>query len=273
MGFWMPPHSQPMPAFRDWEPIASGRVQQAETAVLATVNAVLQRHGAPPLAQLSHLFGGDLPLMCSWPEIDHYARPEGDVDEWLGPNFLPDAGSPPHWPDADGPRVFAYLKAGHPDHAAVLNALVALGANVLCYLPEVVAGLKPPVVSPRLAYASAPVDLDQAFASARLAVCHAGQGTLVQALLRGVPLLLLPMQAEQFVMSRQVERHGLGVNAAMRRRPTDFSALIAPLLRDDAPARAAAQAFGRRHAGFSHTAQLADLLRRLQTLPTLARRA
>jgi UDP:flavonoid glycosyltransferase YjiC (YdhE family) len=272
MGFWMPPHAQPMPAFRDWEAIAPGRVQQAETTVLANVNRVLQGQGAAPLAQLSHLFGGDLPLMCSWPEIDHFARPEGDVAEWLGPNFLPDAGGPPQWPAADGPRVFAYLKAAHPDHAAVLAALAALGANVLCYLPEVTAGLKPPLVSPRISYAAAPVDLGQAFAQADLAVCHAGQGTVAQALLGGVPLLMLPMQAEQFMMSRQVQRHGLGVNAAALPRPTDFSRLIGPLLQPDAPQRAAALAFAQRHADFSHATQVADLVRRLQTLPTGAQR-
>jgi UDP:flavonoid glycosyltransferase YjiC (YdhE family) len=269
MGFWMPPHQHPIPPYRDWEPIEPGRVERADAQVLGNVNSVLRRHGAAPLAQLSHLFGGDMPLMCSWPEIDHYARAEGDMPEWLGPNFLPDAGAAPQWPKADGPRVFAYLKSGHPDHVAVLNALVALGASVLCYLPEVTAGLAPPVVSSRIHYADAPVDLAQAFASAQLAICHAGQGTLVQALLRGVPLLLLPMQAEQFVMSRQLERHHLGINAALRRRPTDFRALIGPLLRDDAPQRAAASAFAQRHSGFTHQGQVADLVQRLLGLPTL----
>lgn len=280
MGFWLPPAQSPIPAFRDWEPVAPGRVAQAEQRVLASVNSVLQRHGAAPLPALWHLFGGDMPLLCSWPEIDHYPRAPAEAVQWLGPNFLPDAGLAPQWPAGAvtagagagaagaGPAVFAYLKAGHPDHALVLQALVGLGCRVLCYMPEVCAGLKPPVSSPKLHYASGPVDLAQAFAQADLCVCHAGQATLVQALLAGVPLLLLPMQAEQFLMARQVERFGAGINAALLRRPTNFKAVLAPLLADG-PQRRAAQDFARRHQGFSHAAQVQDLLDRLQTLPLL----
>jgi len=265
MGFWLPPAVVPIPAFRDWQPIAHGRVEQAEQQVLASINGVLRQHGAAPLPALWQLFGGDLPLLCSWPEIDHYGRPPGEPVDWLGPNFLPDGGQPPHWPAGDGPRVFAYLKAGHPDHAACLHALVAAGCTVLCYLPEVTSGLAPPVVSPRIHYASSPVDLGLAFAEAGLVVCHAGQATVVQALLAGVPLLLLPMQAEQFLMARQVERTGAAVNAAMRPRPADFDAMLRQLLAQPA-CRAAAAAFAQRRAGFSHAAQVADLLDRLDGL-------
>ncbi len=284
MGFWLPPAAVPIPAFRDWQPIAPGRVARAEQQVLASINGVLRQHGAAPLPALWQLFGGDLPLLCSWPEIDHYGRLPGEAGEWLGPNFLPDGGQPPQWPagggaagDAPagdgragaGPRVFAYLKAGHPDHVACLQALVAAGCQVLCYLPELTSGLTPPVLSPRIHYASGPVDLSQAFAQADLVVCHAGQATVVQALLAGVPLLLLPMQAEQFLMARQVERTGAAINAAMRPRPADFGAMLRQLLVQPS-SRAAAAAFAQRHAGFSHAAQVADLLDRLDGL---ARRA
>lgn len=269
MGFWMPPHRQPMPPYRDWEAIAPGRVARAEQLVFDNVNQVLTRHGAAPLAQLSHLFTADMPLLCSWPEIDHYDRGRVDGDEWLGPNFLPDSGRPVQWPAGTGPRVFCYLKSAHPDHVAVLQALVALGCSVNCYLPEVAGGKPPPVASAQIHYAEGPVDLRQACAEAEVLVCHAGQATLVQALLAGVPVLLLPMQAEQFLMARQVERAGLGLSAALRRRPTDFQALLRALLAADAPPRLAARAFAARHAGFSHAGQVQVLLARLETLPGL----
>ncbi|MDT7833909.1 glycosyltransferase [Aquabacterium sp. OR-4] len=267
MGFWMPPHQQPMPAYRDWEPIAPGRLARAEQLVFDNVNRVLTRHGAAPLAQLSHLFGGDMPLLCSWPEIDHYDRGNTSGDDWLGPNYLPQSGRPPQWPAGQGPHVFAYLKSTHPDHVAVLQALVSLGCQVECYLPEVAGGKPPPVVSPQVHYADGPVDLGQACARADLLVCHAGQATMVQALLAGVPVLLLPMQAEQFLMARQVERAGLGLSAALRRRPTDFKALIQGLLAADAPQRHGARAFAERRRGFTHDTQVQDLLARLERLP------
>jgi UDP:flavonoid glycosyltransferase YjiC (YdhE family) len=266
MGFWLPPDVAPIPPFRDWEPLAPGRVAQAEAQVLGNVNAVLQAHGAAPLPRLAALFGGDLPLLCTWPETDHYPRTLAPGQRYLGPNFLPDAGQPPQWPAGEGPRVFAYLKAGHPDHAAVLQALDALGCRVACYLPEVCAGMAPPVRSPRIHYASGPLDMQQVLAGSELVVCHAGQATLAQALLAGVPMLLLPMQAEQFVLSRNVEQQaGAAVNAAALRRPTDFRAVIAGLLQQPRY-RNAARAFAERHRGFNHHDQVRGLLNQIETL-------
>ena len=65
-----------------------------------------------------------------------------------------------------------------------------------------------------------------------------------KALLGGVPLLLLPTQAEQFLQARQLERVGLGINAAQRPRPLDYVATIGPMLRESAW-RIAARAFAR----------------------------
>ncbi|MBI3348344.1 MAG: hypothetical protein HY020_14205 [Burkholderiales bacterium] len=266
IGFYMPPEVAPMPPFRNWEPLPTGRIEHAERAAKASADAVLARAGKPPLTQLSELFHGEASLMCSWPELDHYGRgrlPPGR--RFFGVNVLPSSGTAPQWPGVDGPKVFAYLKAGHPDHADVLRALVARGCNVLCYLPEIGAGMPPPVVSPRIAYSGLPVDLDPACEQADLVVCHAGAATLVQALLAGKPLLLLPMQAEQFLISQRVRETGAGINAAAQRRPVPFAALLAELL-DKPEARLAAQAFAARYAGTSHEAQTEALVAEIAAL-------
>jgi hypothetical protein len=225
------------------------------------VNAVLAAHQKPPLARLAQLFRGDVPLLCTWPELDHYQRGALSTGQrYHGPSFVPTAGGAPVWPEGDGPKVFAYLKAGHPDHVAVLKALDQLGCRTLCYLPEVSAGKAPPVVSKHIHYASQPVDLGATYAQrCQLAICHAGEATLAQSLLAGVPLLLLPMQAEQFLMARCVAQTGAGVNAAELRRPTDFKALIQRLLHQPQAADCA-RAFAKNHANFSHAEQIRDLV-------------
>lgn len=268
-GFYSPPPGRPLPPLRDWEAIPPARLLASEQHMLRTANAVLAALAAPagseaggsaeggaepgpapaPFRFGADLLLGDLPLLCTWPELDHYERPAAQAAHWFGPNFLPQAGAAPHWPAGDGPRVFAYLKAAHAEHGALLQALVEQGCRVLCYLPEVAGGAAPPVSSPLLHYASAPVSLELALREAQLCVCHAGEGTLAQALLAGVPLLMLPMQAEQFLAARRVARTGAGYNAALLQQP-DWPALVRRVL--DGPAyRKAAQAFAARHQGFS----------------------
>ena len=271
IGFYMPPEIKPIPTFRDWEPIPPARIAHAEAQVLTSVNQVLAAHGRDPPDALWQLYSGDRPLLCTWPEFDHYSRqslPNNPHAEqtWWGPTFLPNAGqgsaeAKPDWPVGSGPRVFAYLKAGHPDHALWLQALVEKGCRVLCYLPEVATGMPQPVRSAAIHYAMRPLNISALMPSCDLIVCHAGEATLTQGLLAGVPLLLLPMQPEQFLMARSVTRStGAAINAAEHPRPSPMKALLAQLL-DTPLMREKARAFAARYAGFSHadqTRQLAD---------------
>ncbi len=264
IGYFMPPKATPMPLLRDWEAVQPGRVEAGDAQMLKSINTVLQGVGCAPLQHAAQAMLGDLPLLQTWPEFDHYGRkslPGGQA--WWGPSMLSGAGVAPQWPTAGGanaPKVFAYLKTNHPDHALVLQALVSLGCQVECYLPEVASGRPPPVVSPLIHYSSGPVDLVATLPGCALCVCHGGEATLAQALLLQVPVLLLPTQAEQFLISRAVGRCGLGINAAELRRPLDYAALIQPLLSPNGPHKLAAVAFAKRYAHFTSAQQTLDLV-------------
>lgn len=258
-GFWIPPADRPLPNIRDWAPIEDGRLEASEAKVLRAVNEVLRRHGASPLERGAQLFTGDRSLLCAWPETDHYRRetlPAGE--HWYGPTYLPGGGAAPHWPEGTGPRVFAYVKDAWADHPALLEALARSGCRTVCYLPDVAAGKPAPVTHPSIRYSPGPVDLARAFADASLCICHAGGATMVQALLAGVPCLLVPMQNEQFLLARRIERTGACINAGARAGPVDFGALIAELVADG-PARRAARGFAKLHEGFGHEQQAIDL--------------
>ncbi|TWI68945.1 UDP:flavonoid glycosyltransferase YjiC (YdhE family) [Pseudoduganella lurida] len=271
VGFCIPPPEGPLPNLRDWEDVAPQRLARAEAHVLNVANAVLELHGAPELPNAARLLLGDVPVLCTWPEFDHYGRAAPEA-VWHGPVCMPLGGAAPAWPPGDGPRVFAYLKHDHGSHAAVLQALADEGCRVLCYLPEVAAGRAAPVLSPRIAYSQRPLALDAVLPGAALCVCHAGEATLVQALLAGVPVLMLPMQLEQFLLARRVESWGGGINGA-RAAPhapggvgkvEDWRASVRSLL-DDGRYRHAAAAFAHRRGdrtGLQRTERVADALER-----------
>ncbi|WBS00311.1 hypothetical protein OU994_18550 [Pseudoduganella sp. SL102] len=244
IGFYSPPADRALPCLRDWEGVAPQRLVRAEAHLLNVVNAVLEMHGAPELLHAARLLLGDAPLLCTWPEFDHYGRTAAE-GEWIGPVTMPLGGTVPAWPPGTGPRVFAYLKHDHPAHGAVLQALVDEGCRVLCYLPEVAGGRPAPLASPAIAYSSQPVAIEAALHGAALCVCHAGDATVVQALLAGVPVLLLPMHLEQFLLARRVESWGGGINGARVKPDGDWHGAVRSLLDDDR-FRAAAAAFAHR---------------------------
>ena len=264
IGFYSPPPGRALPDLRPWEQLGTARLAAAEAHLLRTANAVLAGHRAPALARACDLLLGDLPLLCTWPELDHYGRPAASA-QWYGPNFVPQTGTAPYWPEGSGPKVFAYLKREHEAHGAVLQALADAGCRVCCYLPEVASGMAPPVMAPAIVYSRTPVSLDAAMAEADLCVCHGGEATLVQALLAGVPVLMLPMQLEQFLICQRVDVGGAGINAARLPWPVAWPAVVSRIL-GEGRYRAAAKAFATRHAGFSQqlmAARIADQFERL----------
>ncbi|WP_161784306.1 glycosyltransferase [Aquabacterium sp. NJ1] len=257
-GFYLPPDASPLPPFRTWEPIEPGRVAYWEQRVTQTVNTVLARHGVPAVPRLSTILRGEQALLCCWPELDPYQRHDqrhtlptasDHIDAGLGPTFLNEGGEAPIWPDGDGPCVFAYVRSTHGDLLPLLQALDQAGCRTLCYLPEVAAGRPAPLASPRIRYAGRPVDLAQALPQASLLISHAGEATLAQALLAGVPMLLLPTQAEQFLNAQRVVQLGAGLNAAAHGQPAPYAQLLQTLLHT-ASYRAAAQAMAHRYRDF-----------------------
>ena len=268
IGFFIPPDVSPMPCLRDWESIQPGRLAHADAQMLGSINGVLQRLGGAPLQRAAQALHGDTPLALTWPELDHYGRDQLPAGQrWWGPSMLPTAGAPPAWPAGSGPRVFAYLKSTHPDHVALLNALVQRGCRTVCYLPDVALGARPPVASKLISYATGPVDLALALPDCELCICHAGEATLAQALILGVPVLLLPTQAEQFLIARRVALTGAGINAAAMRRPVDYAAVIASMV-GESSYRAAARGLAARHVCHTtqqHTIDLVDEFERLLT--------
>ncbi len=260
-GFSMPPAGRPLPPLRDWEPAPRERMAASEARLLDSANKVLVRHEAPPLAQAAGLLLGDAPLLCTWPELDPWRRP-ADAGAWYGPNLPPPGAQPatlaPQWPAGEGPTVFAYLNAAHPEHGAMLSALQAAGCRVLCYAPHVAGGARPPLAAPSILWARKPLDLAATLPACDLVVCHAGESTVSQALLAGRPLLLLPQSTESFLTARRVREMGAGININELARPRDWPAIVRMLL-EDAGYREAAQAFARRHADFDPALQAAAL--------------
>ncbi len=215
-GFFVPPAGWPV--FRDWEPVAVDRIDSAGQRLLDALNGCLVAFGAPALPGLSALYGDVENFLCTTPELDHYpargsgvAGGRGNLDRYVGTLWFDDVGGPADWPDADGrsPRVFAYLRPGLPGLDAVLTALRLSGAAVLVASP----GLAPAVAAawrtPRLRFATGLVALREVARDADLVVCS-GSDTLHGLAQSGVPVLGLPLSAEQRIAAERVARTGAG---------------------------------------------------------------
>jgi len=131
-GFLSPPAITPWPDFQPAKNAPLQLLRERETAVLETVNTVLQAMGGTPLKQLANLFDTNQSFLCTWPELDCYDRP-ADTRYW-GPCITPDYGQETAWPHPVGKGIFCYLKSYQPQAGPVLNALRSLDIPTLTYV-------------------------------------------------------------------------------------------------------------------------------------------
>lgn len=242
-GFEIPPDSAPMPAIRPWEPAAPERLLAAERAMLSDINAAVSALGGAPYARLGEIFG-PAPILTTWGELDHYGeRPAGlYIGAIHGLESAPLVG----WPRGDGPRVVVYLRPRHPAIGAVLDALAACGARAVCVIPGVGVALK---ARSRVGIAvyDHPVALAPLLAEADVMVGYGSNGTLAKAMQQGVPLLMLPMNVEQYLGARRVQALEAGILLEGAPDKERIGAALAALC-EDPSFKSAACAFAVRHA-------------------------
>ena len=199
------------------------------------------------------------PYLTTWP-----ASVE-DVDDAGPPDTRrfrdPAADSPPgtlydRWPGDDRPLVylsFGSVTGGLPMapalYGAALQAAEQVPARVLVTVGNEldldVLGAAPPNV-----HLTRWVPQVDAFAAARLVVCHGGSGTTLGALAAGLPLVIVPLFADQAPNARRVAEVGAGLvvqplyDGTSKALPSSIDpgllreAILAGL-RDDALARSA----------------------------------
>jgi len=182
------------------------------------MGVVMDRYGIEPIQDIRSLLVGERTFLWDYPQFMPLPELEGRFH--VGPlNWV-------RWPDACCPSV-PYLKKHYP------LALVSLGTRpasrtvvekavrclLACNYHVIVAcgghgnlmGISPE--DPRVrCWRFAP--LWQVLRHTDLLVCHGGQMTIFEALLRSVPVLVIPSQPEQAHNGLCVERIGCGLRLA-----------------------------------------------------------
>lgn len=267
-GFCMPPPCQPLPPFAWWQqPAPTARLQDSEAHALATANQVLAALHAPALTAFADLLHCDAQALCSFAELDHYPQRSAapaPAPHYLGPIFQLGQGQEPCWPDGPGPRIFAYLKPGYGPLEQVLRALQELPASVLAHVPGASRKTLAQFSGGRMQLSAEPLAMDALSRSCDLALSHGGAGTTAAMLLAGKPLLLLPMQTEQWMAARRLQ--SLGVSETLLVDQTEHLPRLLRQMLDTARYRTAAQAFAHEHRDYRQQDSVAAVVQQCEAL-------
>jgi hypothetical protein len=222
--------------------------REAESRLVARVNSALAAFDASPIESLVDIYGRDAQVLTTFEELDPFGPRAGA--RYVGPMFSLGQQAQVDWASTGKRRIFAYLRPEVPGCEALLDALQAGDAEVVCAMP----GLPPawPARFDRLRFHPGAVDMDRLLPSADLAITN-GSGTIPTCLLAGVPVLVLPHVVEQYLAGMRLQALGAGLVVQGPQSMMGFAAMLGQLL--SRPGfRAAAQAFAQRNAGHDREA-------------------
>ena len=233
-GYTLPPHRMKrFPLLHRFSPPL-----WSEEQTLVAVNQAARAVGRAPLDHLPQLFSGDACLVQTFPLFDPYDTQRSEPLD--GPMF----DRPPAMKGAGARSIFVYLSSGYALHPSLFAALGPFAARLRIHATGLPSAQVEELRRAGAHIDAGPVPLADILPTTCLIVHNGGPGVAAEALVAGVPQLVLSAQIEQDFNGQALESAGVAKFVRVYEPGVDISAeLIGVMSRDDAlAARAALQA-------------------------------
>jgi len=262
-GFEHPPNVQPFPLFRPWLKLSVEDLLKKEAKLLDVANTVLTRQGIAPMSRFQDVLKTDLSLLTTLPELDHYGTRKGT--NYIGPMFTLADGLTKNWTGLPGHRVFAYLRP-YPELPYILDALHDGNASVLAVVPGIGTERAIAYSNERVHVFDEPLKLAPLLPDMDLAITHGGHGLAGAFLLHGVPMLTIPTNIEQYMMSNRLIQLGVGKQVIRNRVKIDFASCMAQIA--EAPSyRERARVISKKYADYDADRMVLRVANTIERLP------
>jgi len=198
-GYTLPPVGMPRfpPLHRRSPPIWK------EEETLNAVNAAARKLNLTALDRLPQIFSGDAGFVQTFALLDPYDTQR--VEPVSGPVIA----RVPEPREEGATSIFAYLSGGYEPHPSIFEALRPLAQHLRVHAPRL-----PASALGELSRAGARIDaeaipLADILPLTRLILHHGGSGVAAEALVAGVPQLILSTQVEQDLNGEALQRAGI----------------------------------------------------------------
>jgi UDP:flavonoid glycosyltransferase YjiC (YdhE family) len=224
-GYTLPPHQMKrFPLLHRFSPPA-----WSEEQTLAAVNEAAQAFGMAVLDRLPQLFSGDACLVQTFPLFDPYDTQRTEPLD--GPVF-------DRMPAMKGDRatqIFAYMSSGYALHPSFFAALRPVAAHLRIHAPGLTAAQVEELRRAGAEIDPQPVPLADILPATRLIVHNGGPGVAAEALVAGVPQLVLSAQIEQDFNGQALQNAGVAKFLRLHEPGADISSeLIGAMSSDEA---------------------------------------
>lgn len=238
--FTRPPDLSPLPSYD--QSISAQNLLLSDNKLIEVVNKVLDALGLEKIQHVYDIFRTSKTFLLSIPELDSFSAWR-NADQYIGPIKTSTACARKlNWTLATPTKkIFAYLKPSYPAIREFLTTLAQSDLEIKIFLPGASAEILDLCADCGLDIATTPFDLSD-LNQADLAICHGGHATSLQAILQGVPLLIIPLQQEQLVTARKCIASGFALGLGARVTDRDKMTGLLQRLLNESELRANARA-------------------------------
>ena len=185
----------------------------AERTMRPDVNRLRASHGLQPVRGADDFFRQGQLMLVTTAEPFEYPHPDWAPDvQMIGASPWEPAQEPPTWLDEiDRPVVLVTTSSEFQDDGVLVRtALEALADEPVSVVATMPAGVEDGLTVPANARVEQFVPHGPLLDRAAVAVTHGGMGATQKALLRGVPVCVVPFGRDQMEVARRVEVSGSG---------------------------------------------------------------
>ncbi|WP_323816508.1 glycosyltransferase [Cellvibrio sp. NN19] len=187
------------------------RANDIHQAVIRNINLVKREYLSPAIQAIGDLFTADATYLSGYSETDYFCDSRVNTTYCGAALSASISNRKPHWKPGLCKKSIAYLKHRDPRSKTILKTLASLEARTLCFYSG---GKEDEIMefsNSSLNVTNIPFDFTAASRDATAIICHGGQGVVNNALSRGIPLILVPTQAEQYYITSKVIDWGIGI--------------------------------------------------------------
>lgn len=261
IGFELPPIATVPKSFRPHDAVPTDRLITSETLALGSINQVLESKGIASISHTSEIFSQASVMMTTFPELDHYG-PRKQL-EYVG-LFSELRPSSYNWEPTKRRKVFCYLRAAYLYLDNVLMALEAIDCDALCIVPDAEDATLARYDKSTVRVQRETVSIKSTMDKADLIITY-GTGTMHDALLAGKPILICPLNAEQFMVGTRIVSLGAGLILPNGTSVTAMHDVI-NLMCENQNYMRSAQGFAKKYIGFSSDDAVSRVIGSIQRL-------
>lgn len=212
-GFFIPPITKELIYFRDIEEVDINRSTFIESSILNSLNSIFLKSGLEKqYTSVIHCLRADKSFITTYPELDHYLGVRDlETENFIGNITFNIKNDIKIDYKKEDNSILLYIKNEYKYLIELLEELIVNNINVIAFINKPSKKVANLVKDTNVKIYSELLNLNEVLKVTSVFISNCGNSSVIQSIISGVPVVMLPMQQEQRMLSNIIQKANFGV--------------------------------------------------------------